>query len=70
MMMWPNIMGGFFGGGGLICMIFIFIFITVITLFPRVKNPKILELIPAGQLEGDHPQYSSSPISKRSNIVF
>ena len=30
MMMWPNMMGGFFGGGGLIWMIFIFIFIIAI----------------------------------------
>lgn len=30
MMMWPNMMGGFFGGGGLIWMIFIFIFIAAI----------------------------------------
>lgn len=30
MMMWPNMMGGFFGGGGFIWMIFIFIFVTAI----------------------------------------
>ena len=30
MMMWPNMMGGFFGGGGFIWMIFIFIFIIAI----------------------------------------
>ncbi|GAG67051.1 hypothetical protein ES703_68230 [subsurface metagenome] len=30
MMMWPNMMGGFFGGGGFIWMIFIFIFIVAI----------------------------------------
>jgi len=30
MMMWPNMMGGFFGGGGFIWGIFIFIFIIAI----------------------------------------
>jgi putative membrane protein len=30
MMMWPNMMGSFFGGGGFIWMIFIFIFIVAI----------------------------------------
>jgi len=30
MMMWPNMMGGFFGGGGFIWMIFIFIFVVAI----------------------------------------
>ena len=30
MMMWPNMMGGFFGGGGLIWIIFISIFIIAI----------------------------------------
>ena len=30
MMMWPNMMGGFFGAGGFIWMIFIFIFVLAI----------------------------------------
>jgi putative membrane protein len=30
MMMWPNMMGGFFGAGGFIWIIFIFIFIAAI----------------------------------------
>ncbi|GAI46994.1 unnamed protein product, partial [marine sediment metagenome] len=30
MMMWPNMMGGFFGSWGFIWMIFIFIFIVAI----------------------------------------
>lgn len=30
MMMWPNMMGGFFGGWGIVWMIFIFIFIAAI----------------------------------------
>ncbi len=30
MMMWPNMMGGFFGGWGIAWMVFIFVFVAVI----------------------------------------
>ncbi len=75
MMMWPNMMGGFFGGGGLIWMIFIFIFVAaiivgiillIVWLVRRVSYPsEISKTDTSSALEILKERYARSEITKK-----
>ena len=75
MMMWPNMMGGFFGAGGFIWMIFIFVFVIavivgiillIVWLVKRVHYSSETSKIDSGNaLEILKQRYAKGEISKK-----